>query len=797
MARERRAAFVGSFLALCLGVAILTVGALTLLSPGGGVPERYQGAPVLVRSTQDAAEARANGRFLEAAPFSPRRTAELTRQLAQLPGVRDAVPDRAFAAQAVVAGKVVGDQERGERQGHGWSSAALAPYGLSDGHPPRRDDEVAVDGSLGLRPGDRVRLRTATGSAPYTVSGTVAGPGYYVSDERAAQLAGGVRVIGLLMEKGAADVRPDVGPGAEVLSGADRAELAPARDAKTRWIGGQVVGAMAALAAFVTVFVVASTFAFAVARRRREFGLLRTVGATPRQLRRMLYGEAVAVGAAAAGAGVLLGAVFAPALGGVLVDAGFQPEGFTVRLSVPVLAATFGAGVAVAFAGVWSASRRAARIGPLDALREAAVDDRPMTGGRRWTGIAFTAVGLGAAVATGTADPADMITFALVTAAGLITGVTLLVPALVPPLVRALSWPLARRAGATGLLVREGMLTAVRRTASTVAPVLATVGFVVLITGNTQTSAHSYRTQDTVSVRASGVVVPDGTPGITDADAARVKGSAPLPTVLYGRSPLQAAGIEPAAFQDVQSGLKTVAGSLDRLSDPDGLAVSESALRALDARQGGTVPVTFEDGRSARLRVVAVVSDQSAPYEALLSRGTVRAHDPSALADAVQRTGAPHPVPGTREISVAAHAGSDQAEEDRLVEVFTLLLVGLSAGYTGLAVGNTLLMATADRLPDLRILRLSGATARQVLWVVAGETVFVVGLGTVLGGLVALPSLLGIRAGLSGTLGVPVELIVPWVPALGAIGGCLTLALVASVVPVRFALRGGSGGART
>jgi len=40
----------------------------------------------------------------------------------------------------------------------------------------------------------------------------------------------------------------------------------------------------------VTVFVVASTFAFTVAQRRRELGLLRAIGATPRQVRRMATG---------------------------------------------------------------------------------------------------------------------------------------------------------------------------------------------------------------------------------------------------------------------------------------------------------------------------------------------------------------------------------------------------------------------------------------------------------------------------------------------------------------------------
>ncbi|MFI1334096.1 FtsX-like permease family protein [Streptomyces sp. NPDC020845] len=820
--QARRTAFAGSFTALCLGVAVLTMSALILLSGDGGVPGRYAGAPVLVRSAQGGTGP--DGVFLERAPWSARQTKELTRALAAVPGVRRAVPDRSFYAQAVADGDPIRDagQRKGDRLGHGWSGAALAPYRLTAGRAPHRSDEVALDRALGARPGERITLLTAAGPERFTVSGTVDGPGYYLTDERAAELSGGVRVIGLLTERGAdpgavaraarsvvkgSVVKGSVAAGSgTVLDGAARSELAPVRDAKTRWIGGQVLTAMGALSAFATVFVVASTFAFSVAGGRRELGLLRAVGATGRQLRRLLYGQALAVGAAGAAAGALLGAALAPALGSVLIDAGFLPPGFVVRRQTWVLAAAFAAGLAVALTAVWSASRRAARTGPLEALREAAADDRPMTRARALTGIAFTALGCAAAAGTAFADPTDMTTLALCTAVGLITGVTLLVPAVVPPLVRAFSWPLARRRGALGMLVREGMLAAVRRTASTTAPVLATIGFVVLITGNTQTSVHSYATRDTASVRAEAAVVArDGTPGLSDAAAGSVPGTGLLATTVYGgaaKTPMEAAGIDPGAFADVHHRLRTVSGSLARLRGPGRVAVTESALTTLGGHT--TAEVTFEDGRTERLRIVAVLVDRTAPtpYTALLPRATVRAHDPSALTDVVYRTGPATSSAalrglGAEEVSVADYARRADAEEDRLVEVFTLLLVAMSAGCTGVAVANTLLMSTADRLPDLRLLRLSGATLRQVLWTVAAETAFVVALGSVLGALTALPSLLGVRAGLSGTFGVPVRLIVPVAPVAAAVAGCLVLALAASVLPARAALakaaRAGAG----
>ncbi|MEU5107893.1 MULTISPECIES: hypothetical protein [unclassified Streptomyces] len=180
--RARRTAFAGSFAALCLGVAVLTMSALILLSGDGGVPGRYAGAPVLVRSAQGGTGP--DGVFLERAPWSAHRTKELTRALDALPGVRRAVPDRSFSAQAVSGGAPVGRQRAGDRLGHGWSAAALAPYRLTAGRAPQRADEVALDRALGARPGERITLLTAAGAGRFTVSGTVDGPGYYLTDEQ-------------------------------------------------------------------------------------------------------------------------------------------------------------------------------------------------------------------------------------------------------------------------------------------------------------------------------------------------------------------------------------------------------------------------------------------------------------------------------------------------------------------------------------------------------------------------------------------------------------------------------------
>lgn len=763
--RGRWTGLTGTFVALCLGAAVLTASALLLTSAGPRVPARYAGAPLLVHTPGVPGDDNA---FAENRPWSPETVEALVRALTPVPGVAAAVPDRAFYAQAVVRGRPAGAHEA-----RGWSTAALAPHRLVAGGPPVRTGEVVLDRALGLAPGSPVTLLTARGPAPYTVSGLTDGPGPYVSDGEAARLGGGVRVIGLLTRPGAdpAAVRAAVrravlgvvGGSGRVLAGPDRAAAEPAADARTRWIGMQVLTAMALLGGFVSVFVVASTFAFRVTQRRREFGLLRAVGATPRQVRLIVYGEALAVGVVAAAAGALLGAAVAPAVGGVLVAAGFEPESFGVRFTPLPVAAAVVAGITAGLLGAWSASGRAARVRPLEALRDHAAGGTPMTRVRWIAGVVSVGGGLALAVASGSAGEDALVNDVLLAAMALIAGLTLLAPVVFPPLVRGFSWPISRPA--VGMLAGRSAMTAVRRTAATAAPVLLTVGFTVLVTGMVRTTAAAYTAERAASTSAAAVLVPDGAPGLSDAALAAASApgaiTAPLPTTVYGDRPLSALG---------DGGL---AG--------DEAAVSEWVARDHGWRTGDVVPLTFEDGSTVRLRIAAVPS--GAPAEVLVSRDTVRAHDPSALTpEAYVSRPAGMVFPGARTVSVADRAAGDQAEEDRLVWLFTLLLVGVSAGYSGLAIVNTQVMAASARAREFAVLRLSGATRRQVTAAAAVEAALVTGIGAVLGLTVAVPALLGMRAGLAQKSGAAVPLVVPWPTVAAVVAACLVLAAGASTV---------------
>jgi putative ABC transport system permease protein len=100
-------------------------------------------------------------------------------------------------------------------------------------------------------------------------------------------------------------------------------------------------------------------------------------------------------------------------------------------------------------------------------------------------------------------------------------------------------------------------------------------------------------------------------------------------------------------------------------------------------------------------------------------------------------------------------------------------------------------MATAGRFRDFAVLRLSGATAGQVVKMVAAESVLVVGIGAVLGMAVAWTAIAGIAWGLTRDIGVPIPVTMDWPVVFVVVAGCLLLAILTSVVPVRLALRAG------
>ncbi|WP_411076388.1 FtsX-like permease family protein [Streptomyces sp. cmx-4-7] len=617
---------------------------------------------------------------------------------------------------------------------------------------------------------------TATGGSGAT------GPGA-TGPHASGPVATGPDAVGV--DAPAGPVRDLVGDRARVLTGADRvrADPDPERDARALTTLNALLGTSGGVTAFVSVFVVASTFAFAVALRRREFGLLRTAGATPGQVRRLLLAEAAVLGVLASATGCVLGALGAPLLARILVDGGLAPAWFTIGGAARPYHAAFWTGLTVALAGAFAASRRAGGTGPTAVLRDADVDADVLPPGRALAGAALLLTGLGLLVWTCATEPSELLKRKTYTTLPmlLIGGTALLAPLLVRPAARLLRLP-----GAVGTLVRENAAASVRRTAAVAAPVLVTVALAGSLLGSASgvTRAKDVETREHTAAAyvASGA---DLRP-VTAVPAGAVV-SATGPTSVFVRDGAEAvvkygarAVADPVAFAEL-SRLPVVAGDVRDLDDRS-IVVNEEFERR---RVGGTVEVWRADGSGpVRLRVAAVLAlgtGGNGPY-------VTRANAPGAVLDRIEaRGGGPATLraleaSGGTVATAGAWAAAERPASSPQTRLGLLLVLGVALFYTVIGLVNTLLMATSARGAELASLRLAGATRFQVLRVVTGEAALAVAIGTLLG-LVVTAVVLGALGAALAALSAPVVLAPPWAAIGTAAGVCAAVAVAAPALP--------------
>jgi putative ABC transport system permease protein len=128
-----------------------------------------------------------------------------------------------------------------------------------------------------------------------------------------------------------------------------------------------IITVLLALSVIIAVLGIVNTLALAVLERTRELGLLRAVGLSRRQTRRMIMVESVIVAVFGALLGIAVGSVFGVALQRALADEGLSELRFPVSRLVLFLAVAALAGVLAALLP----ARRAARLDVLRAIATA------------------------------------------------------------------------------------------------------------------------------------------------------------------------------------------------------------------------------------------------------------------------------------------------------------------------------------------------------------------------------------------------------------------------------------------
>ena len=224
--------------------------------------------------------------------------------------------------------------------------------------------------------GDTLSVTTSTGRhATYTVRGALEDTadlwGDFVLTHKALEKDFHVRQDGMIL----LDYAPGADPAAvrkTVEADMDRdfpiIDVLDQSQLKDRFAEqvGQLVNllyALLSLAVIVSLFGIVNTLTLSIYERTRELGLLRAIGMSRRQVRRIVRYEAVITALLGALMGSVLGVFFA-----VIVSRPLADEGFNLSYPVGTLIGLF---ILAAIAGVVAAilpARRAARLDVLEAL---------------------------------------------------------------------------------------------------------------------------------------------------------------------------------------------------------------------------------------------------------------------------------------------------------------------------------------------------------------------------------------------------------------------------------------------
>jgi putative ABC transport system permease protein len=681
--------------------------------------------------------------------------ADITERVAAVDGVTGAAPQWVGFAKLVVDGSSVGTGTASD-VGRNWIvDPAVNPFRLTSGRPPTVPGEIVIDRAVaeeaGVTLGETVQVLTATGMHDATIAGIATFASADAAPLQRTVLMPDVAVPGWLDAAAPTEVlvritdgadaaevlgRLAASPDSEVTSGADH--IASMQDAATSPLQFLTVFllAFAVVAVLIGVTIIFNTFALTVARRRRESGLLRAIGAERRQVLGGVVVEALVIGVVATTLGLLCGVAGVGVLRWLVGLTGVTLITGPSIVSVTSMTVAACVGVGATLLSAWIPARRAAATPPIEALRDSAAEQRAVSRARTATGLGLAAV----AVSGGAVAVLRTSTAWLGLVAALVPALVLCGPAIVTSAAR---WgaPVARRvAGVHGSIATGNLAASPRRASSTALALMLGTSMVTLfaIVASSLTGAVGADVRD--GLRAD-LVITSATADFATIDPTLADRLASLPAVEVVGALAIAEGIEagnPTAIGGIDAStlpslfdLGLIAGDLDDMTS-GGIAVVGSDASLL----GTTVTVEFERS-TLEAPIVAVVERSTGGFDApayfvdrrtldaavdgLLDalvfvniRGSVTADAEEAVRAQVRAT------PGSFLATSAEHVANSGSE----VDAFRNFIDGMLylAGFIALlGVANTTALAINERAGEIGLLRAVGATRRELRRIVRLE----------------------------------------------------------------------------
>ncbi|MFZ6004973.1 MAG: FtsX-like permease family protein [Actinomycetota bacterium] len=701
----------------------------------------------------------------------------------------------------------------------------IFPVELSAGRlPADAVDEIALPprlaDRLGARLDETITVSTSQGPRAVRVVGILADRGIgrldrigFTSLSAAQRMAGQPDVITQV----ALSLEDDIDVGQWI---AEHEDLAPdgvvlstpsnslrALRAQIAALNGSLIGLGAGLL-FTAGFLIYLTLAMSVVERTRLYGTMLALGATHRQVRKVVLAEALVIGAIGTSLGLALGLGVAAALRagtGRLLSL-FGDPGLVV--SPWALAAGAAVGVGTTLVSALVPSRRAAATDPVAAIRTTAADE-PLPSGTWLVAAGLLVAGFVTLTRPGVGPAAVGLVLVLV-------GAVRLVPFVIAPLAGRLGPLVALRSRGGGRLAIQHLVAERTRSAYTLALVMLVMTLAVAIMTIYLSFTSSLERQlsvqfgDALHVTAASTFEPSFVDALRDvpgvaAVTARSRATTSF-TTEAGTEDIYMGTIDPATYFDVATFAfvdGTVDGVVEAFEQGDSVILPASTADRLGVGLGdgitlGTLegPMVFTIAATAELSNVPAlfvtsneiglrrfgavgISDALVRVDPATSPTAVRNNIQAALDDR-----ATFIVTTASELKADTRAQIAGGANSFLVLLF---LAGI-VGTFGLA--NTMAVSVTKRYREIGVLRAMGARRRQIRGMAIVEALTLVAVALVLAfplGMLVSKPLLAVTLEQLGDISVGYS--VPWAifPILLVIAA--GAAVIAAAWPARRASR--------
>ncbi|MFI9121632.1 ABC transporter permease [Streptomyces bikiniensis] len=714
-----------------------------------------------------------------------------------------------------------------------WTPNELRSVEITSGHEPRGPTDVVVDAATaekhGLRLGDELRTISVTGDFTAKISGIaefkVTNPGatlvYFETATAQRELLGKEGLFTQITADAAPGVSDDalkaniaaaLGDGHKLQTAAEAADAGREELAGFLDVMKYAMLGFAGIALLVGIFLIVNTFSMLVAQRTREIGLMRAIGSSRRQVNRSVLVEALLLGLVGSAAGVAAGVGLAVGLMKLMSAVGMELStgDLTVKWTTPVVGVVLG--VVVTVLAAYVPARRAGKISPMAALRDAGTPADGRAGRvRGGIGLALTAAGAAALVAAARAEEAAPGSAWLGLGVVLsLLGFVVVGPLLAGVVVRALGVVVLRVFGPVGRMAERNALRNPRRTGATGAALMIGLALVACLSVVGSSMVASATEELDRSVGADFIVQSGtGQPIVPQAQAALEKAPGIDHVTEYkwldatvtdprGRKAEKGlAATDPTYMRDLRR--ETTAGRLADAYGPDAMSVGSDYATEHGVKVGDVLTVAFEGGKTAKLKVAAITADQgnvdngamytdittAARYlpadrmpQSLLLLASAKDGQETQAYQALKDALAPYP-----QYKVSNQADYKKDLQDQVGQLLNIVygLLALAIVVAVLGVVNTLALSVVERTREIGLMRAIGLSRRQLRRMIRLESVVIalfgalLGLGLGMGWGTAAQKLLALEG-----LGV---LDVPWSTILTVFVASAFVGLFAALVP--------------